>query len=144
MVAPKDPEKHAIWLERQRLSHSNKHPSEATINKMSESHKGIEPWNKGVSASEETKRKQSNSLKNKPKPPRSKEHCENISKSKTGDKNPMFGKHIEHISEDMQCPKCGSKSVKKNGSKKSINGEYTPAAKCTQCGYGAVITKFKK
>jgi predicted RNA-binding Zn-ribbon protein involved in translation (DUF1610 family) len=111
---------------------------------MGESHKGIEPWNKGISASEETKRKQSNSLKNKPKPPRSKEHCENISKSKMGNKNPMFGKHIEHVSKDMKCPKCGSKNVKKNGSKKSVDGKYTPAAKCIKCGYGAVITKFKE
>jgi len=144
MVAPKDPEKYAIWLERQKQSHINKYPSKETTAKMSESHKGIEPWNKGMTASEETKRKQSDSLKGKSKPPRSKEHCENISKSKMGDKNPMYGKHIEHISEDMKCPKCGSKNIKRNGSKKSVDGKYTPAAKCNKCGYGAIITKFKE
>ncbi|MFA5745614.1 MAG: NUMOD3 domain-containing DNA-binding protein [Candidatus Paceibacterota bacterium] len=143
MVAPKDPIKHALWLERQRNSHMNKHPEKDTLVKMSESHKGIEPWNKGEKMPNETGKKISAALKNKPKPLRTKEHCENISKSKMGENNPMFGKHTEHVSVDMKCPKCGSNNIKKNGTKKSIDGKYTPAAKCNQCGYGAVATKFK-
>ena len=79
MPAPKDPEKRGEWIRKNREAHQNKHPSEATLKKMSKSHMGIEPWNKGVSSSEETCKKQSEALKNKPKPPRSKEHCKKIS-----------------------------------------------------------------
>jgi len=60
---------------------------------MSKSHMRQIPWNKGIPSSEVTKHNQSVSLKNKPKPPRTKEHCENISKSKKGENNPMYGEH---------------------------------------------------
>jgi 5-methylcytosine-specific restriction endonuclease McrA len=93
MPPPKDPEKYLIWEEKQRLSHIGKKASQSTLDKMSESHKGLIPWNKGIHSSELTKHKQSIALKNKPKPPRIKEHCENMSKSKMGEKNPMFGEH---------------------------------------------------
>lgn len=93
MPAPKDPEKRALWIEKNREAHKNKHPSQESRDKMRESHLGIEPWNKGIPSSEVTKYKQSIGLKNKPKPPRSKEHCENISKSKMGENNPMYGEH---------------------------------------------------
>ena len=81
MVAPRDPVKYAAWLENQKLSHVGKHPSQTTLDKMSESHKGLIPWNRGISSSESTKRKQSESLKNKPKPPYTKDHCNNIIKN---------------------------------------------------------------
>ena len=121
MPPPKDPEKYKLWKERvdaaaakrkgvplskehkTKMSESHiKNPvafwkgksiPQKTRDKMSNSHKGQVPWNKNVPSTEEAKQNQSNALKNKPKPPRTKEHCENISKSKTGDKNPMFGKH---------------------------------------------------
>lgn len=121
MPPPKDPEKYKLWKERVdaaaakrkgvplskehkiKMSESRiKNPvafwkgksiPQKTRDKMSNSHKGQVPWNKNVPSTEEAKQNQINALKNKPKPPRTKEHCENISKSKTGDKNPMFGKH---------------------------------------------------
>lgn len=90
-------------ITRQRMSESHKQNPvafwkdkklpQSTRDKMSKSHEGQTPWNKGVPSSEITKHNQSISLKNKPKPPRSKEHCENISKSKMGENNPMFGEH---------------------------------------------------
>lgn len=51
-----------------------------TRDKMSASHKDQIPWNKGIPSSQEAKDNQSKALKNKPKPPRSKEHCKKISK----------------------------------------------------------------
>jgi hypothetical protein len=93
MPPPKDPEKYAAWIEKQRLSHIGKHASQSTTDKMIASHKGLIPWNKGVPSTEVSKHNQSIALKNKPKPPRTKEHCENISKSKMGKNNPMFGEH---------------------------------------------------
>lgn len=93
MLPPKDPEKYKLWIEKNRLSHIGKRASQSTIDKMSKSHKGQTSWNKGIPSSELTKYNQSVALKNKPKPPRSKEHCENISKSKMGENNPMFGQH---------------------------------------------------
>lgn len=66
--------------------------SQTICDKMSESHMGQEPWNKDKKMPEGTGDKISAKLKNKPKPPRTAEHCENISKSKTGKNNPMFDK----------------------------------------------------
>jgi hypothetical protein len=143
MSAPRDPIKYAAWLKKQKTSHTGKHPNQSTLDKMSESHKGLTPWNKGVPSSELTKQRQSESLKNKSKPPRSKEHCENISKSKMGNKNPMYGKHIEHISEDMKCPLCGLRDVKKNGTRKLVDGTVVYLAKCNGCGYRTRANKFK-
>ena len=143
MSAPRDPIKYAAWLENQKISHTGKHPSQSTLEKMSESHKGLVPWNKGIPSSESTKRKQSESLRNKPKAPFTKEHCENISKSKMGNKNPMYGKHIEHISEDMKCPLCGSRDVKKNGTRKLVDGTIVYLAQCNKCGYRTRANKFK-
>lgn len=95
--------KTASDITKQRMSESHKRNptkfwegktrSQTTRDKMSESHKGQVPWNLGIPSSELAKHNQSMSLKNKPKPPRSKEHCENISKSKMGENNPMFGEH---------------------------------------------------
>jgi len=121
MPPPKDPEKYKLWkqhvsesaakrrgvslpqTQRDKMSESHKRNpvsfwkgktlSQTTRDKMSDSHKNQIPWNKGIPSSETTKYNQSIALKNKPKPPRSKEHCENISKSKTGGNNPMFGQH---------------------------------------------------
>jgi hypothetical protein len=143
MPPPKDPIKYAIWIEKQKTSHTGKHADQSTLDKMSASHKGKEPWNKGVPSSEITKKRQSDALKNKPKPPRSKEHCENIGKSKTGEKNPMFGKHIEHISIDMKCPLCGSRNVKKFGFRNMVSGERKPLAKCNTCKYSSDAIYFK-
>lgn len=116
-IAPISPEQRDVERQRRRNSHLDKTASDITKqrmseshigkpsywegksmpqsakDKMSESHKGQIPWNKGHPSSELTKYNQSVSLKNKPKPPRSKEHCENISKSKMGENNPMFGEH---------------------------------------------------
>ena len=47
---------------------------------MSESHKGQEPWNKGIKTPPEIIEKMKTNMKGIPKPPRSKEHCEKISK----------------------------------------------------------------
>lgn len=47
-------------------------------------------WQRGLSHSEEHKRKISESMK---KHKRSKEHCEHIRFSKLGSKHPLFGKH---------------------------------------------------
>jgi hypothetical protein len=143
MSAPRDPIKYAAWLEKQRASHTGKHPNQSTLDKMSESHKGLTSWNKGIPSSDSTKQKQSDALKNKPKPPFSKEHCENISKSKMGKKNPMYGKHIDHISEDMKCPLCQSRDVKKNGTRKLVDGTIVELAQCNKCGYRTKAKRFK-
>jgi hypothetical protein len=73
---------------------------QSTCDKMSESHMGKKPWNKNKKMPEGTGDKISAKLKNKPKPPRTKEHCENISKSKTGENNPMFDK--KHTPEALE------------------------------------------
>jgi hypothetical protein len=60
MPPPKDPEKREEWLRKNREWHTDRHPSQASRDKMSASQK------------------------NKPKAPFTKEHCENISKSCKG------------------------------------------------------------
>lgn len=116
-IAPISPEQRELERQRRRVSHLDKTASDITKQRMSESHigkpsywegktlpqstrdkmsasrMGRKTWNKGIPSSELAKYNQSVSLKNKPKPPRSKEHCENISKSKMGKNNPMFGEH---------------------------------------------------
>jgi hypothetical protein len=57
MPAPKDPEKREEWIRKNREAHIDKHPSQASRDKMSKAQK------------------------NKPKKPFTKKHCENISKS---------------------------------------------------------------
>lgn len=143
MSAPRDPIKYAAWLEKQKNSHTGKHAAQSTRNKMSESHKGATPWNKGKRMPEGTGKKIGDALRNKPKPPFTQEHCDNISKSKMGKKNPMYGKHIEHISENMKCPLCGTRDVKKNGSRKLIDGTVVLLAKCNKCGYRSKAEYFK-
>ena len=89
-------------ITRQRMSESHmgkpsywkgKTMPRSTCDKMSESRKGRKTWNKGIPSSEVAKHNQSIALKNKPKPPFTKEHCENMSKAKKGENNPMFGEH---------------------------------------------------
>jgi predicted RNA-binding Zn-ribbon protein involved in translation (DUF1610 family) len=144
MPAPKDPVKKAIWLEKQKLAHLNKHPSETTLNKMSGSHTGKEPWNKGKSSSLETREKQSAALSGKPKPPRSQEHCDNISRSKSGANNPMFGTHPQRPKMDnLKCPRCGSDNVKGDGSKIMKSGKEH-LSKCNACGFKDITKKFNK
>lgn len=76
--------KHAFWL--------GKHRSEETKKKISVASKGRIPWNKGVNgvyhASEKTKKKISDALGGISK---SQKHCKNIAKSKSGERNPMYG-----------------------------------------------------
>ncbi len=93
MPPPKDPKKYDEWIRKNREAHTGKRASEETRQMMSKAHKGNTSWNKGIPSSESTKHKQSIALKNKPKPPRTKEHCENIAKSKMEENNPMFGEH---------------------------------------------------
>jgi len=67
--------------------------SEKTRQKQREAKIGFTPWNKGISYSQ--------------KKPRSEEGCRNISISKTGERNPMYGKqltekHRQNISEGMK------------------------------------------
>ena len=144
MPAPTDPVKRATWLEKQRRSHLNKHPSETTLVKMSISHTGNEPWNKGKTSSLETREKQSASLSGKPKPVRSKEHCDNISKSKSGSNNPMFGTHPQRIKmNNLKCPRCGSDNVKGDGSKIMKSGKEH-ISKCNNCGFKDIDKKFNK
>jgi len=57
MPPPKDPAKREEWLRKNREWHTDRHPSQASRDKMSASQK------------------------NKPKSPFTKEHCENLSKS---------------------------------------------------------------
>lgn len=116
-ISPISTEQREVERQRRRNSHLDKTASDITKQRMSESHigkpsywkgktlpqstrdkmstsrMGRKTWNKGIPSSELAKYNQSVSLKNKPKPPRSKEHCENISKSKMGENNPMFGEH---------------------------------------------------
>ena len=79
-----------------------KHHSEETKEK-------IRRKNTGTVKSKESKEKQREKMKGRK---RSKEYCENISKAKMGDKNPMFGKKGEDhpswkggISFEPYCPK---------------------------------------
>lgn len=82
---------------------------QSTCDKMSESHIGQEPWNKDKKMPEGTGDKISAKLKNKPKPPRTKEHCENISKSKVGENNPMFDKkHTQEALDKMHVAQLGN------------------------------------
>ena len=118
MPAPKDPKNYAMWIERQSVSQSGKVRSDETLKKMSGSQIDI------------------------PKPPRSQEHCKNISKSKIGEKNPMFGTHpVRQGKYNLKCPKCGSVDVKGDG---SINakGFKEQITKCKNCGYKSTITRF--
>jgi hypothetical protein len=89
-------------ITRQRMSESHMgQPSywkgktlpQSTCDKMSISRMGRKTWNKGKKMPDGTGEKIGSALRDKPKPPRTKEHCENISKSKMGKNNPMFGEH---------------------------------------------------
>ena len=75
-----------------------KHHSDESKKKMSESHKGQIPPNKGKPMSEETKKKISESLKGKPSPNKGKhlseEHKKKLSEAESGEKHHMFGKHL--------------------------------------------------
>lgn len=119
MPPPRDPIKYASWIEKQKVSHVGKQMPEGTGKKIGDA------------------------LRNKPKPKFTQEHCDNISKSKMGKKNPMYGKHIEHVSEDMKCPLCGSRDVKKNGKRKLVDETTVLLAKCNKCGYGTNAKYFK-
>ena len=63
--------------EHKSLHQSGKHKSEETKQRLSESHKGIIPWNKGKKTG-----------------PLSKEHKQNLSDANKGQKSPIKGKHI--------------------------------------------------
>ena len=63
---------------------------EETIKKFSDAHKGKSSWNKGISPTDETRRKISNTLKDRKLP---KETCEKMSKSRKGHECYIKGQH---------------------------------------------------
>lgn len=71
--------------------------SKNTRDRLSKSHLGQIPWNKGKSQSEETKQKISDSLKGRKKPPRSKSYSEKMSKIHKG--KIISEEHKKRISE---------------------------------------------
>ena len=81
--------------------------------KMSESHKGKEPWNKGERDifSEEALLKMSKAKKGKPL---SESHKKNIRKSQSGENHPMYGKkHSEETKKKISEAKKGKASPRK-------------------------------
>lgn len=81
--------------------------------KMSKSHKGKEPWNKGKQGiySEETLLKLSEAKKGKPL---SETHKENIRKSQSGENHPMYGKkHSEKTKKKISEARKGQTSPRK-------------------------------
>lgn len=81
--------------------------------KMSESHKGKEPWNKGKKGvfTEESLLKMSKAKKGKPL---SESHKENIRKSQSGENHPMYGKkHSEETKRKISEAKKGKTSPRK-------------------------------
>ena len=111
------------------------HHSEETLEKLSESHKGQIPWNKGISPSKETLEKLSESHKgqtpwNKGISP-SEETLEKMSKSKKGIKHPrilkkeMVLKVLKLLEEDMPVSKILNEiKIGENTVYKIKNGGY--------------------
>ena len=92
--------------------YGKKHSLESK-NKMSKSHKGKEPWNKGKQGiySEETLLKLSEAKKGKPL---SETHKENIRKSQSGENHPMYGKkHSEKTKKKISEARKGQTSPRK-------------------------------
>lgn len=89
--------------------------SPETKKKLSESHKGKKPWNKGIPHTEEAKQKMRLSQRGKH---RSEETRINLSLSKMGEKNSFYGKH--HTAE----------SIKKN----SMNQPTRKRVMCVETG----------
>ena len=111
------------------------HHSEETLEKLSESHKGQIPWNRGISPSKETLEEMSNSHKgqtpwNKGISP-SEETLEKMSKSKKGIKHPrilkkeMVLKVLKLLEEDMPVSKILNEiKIGENTVYKIKNGGY--------------------
>ena len=146
-------------------------PSEETRRKMSKSHKGKIPPNKGIPMSEEQKKKLSESHKGQIPPNKGKHHTEESKKKMSeslkglfsGEKHPFFGKHHteeskKKISEKQKGKKL-SEETRRKMSKARINGkqskevlqytlddefvrEWSSIAECSRNGYsGANICK---
>lgn len=112
MPAPKDPEKREEWLRKNREAHTNKHPSQETLDKMglsqkkrvripftkehceniSKSCKGRTPWNRGIPHTQETKDLMSIKKKGIPL---SDEHKKHLSESHKGQKPHVTPESIE-------------------------------------------------